>query len=74
MPALNEALGIHGSFYFYTCITCGCALISYFALPDTTGKTLEEIEDMFRSKSSKKGEADLPCATAKDVALDSGSA
>ena len=53
-PALNELIGIHGSFYFYTGITVACAIILYLTLPDTTGMSLEEIEDMFRPSHKKK--------------------
>lgn len=53
-PALNELIGIHGSFYVYSGITLCCAIIFYFTLPDTTGMSLEEIEDMFRPAHKKK--------------------
>ena len=50
VPALQEALGLHGCFYFYAGLTLTSALVLYLTLPRTEGKSLEEIEDMFKPK------------------------
>ncbi|XP_046457784.1 facilitated trehalose transporter Tret1-like isoform X2 [Daphnia pulex] len=51
-PDMSQAFGKDGTFYFFT----GCTLLSaafvYFLLPETTGKTLEEMEQLFRSDKS----------------------
>ena len=52
-PALSDYLGLHGSFYFYSAITALCTIICYFTLPDTTGMSLEQIEDMYRTRNRK---------------------
>ena len=53
VPDLNKFLGMHGTFYFYSGNVVIVAIISYFVMPETSGKTLEEIENMFRSKGSE---------------------
>lgn len=51
-PVMLKGLGKDGTFYFFT----GCTLLSvvfvYFLLPETKGKTLEEMEQLFESKSA----------------------
>ena len=55
VPKLNVIMGLHGVFFMYTWIVLGVGLISYFVMPETTGLSLEEIENMYRSdKKSKK--------------------
>ena len=50
VPTFNEYLGVHGSFLMY-CFLGGCnALFSFFTMPETSGMSLEEIEDMYRPK------------------------
>ncbi|XP_057373250.1 facilitated trehalose transporter Tret1-like [Daphnia carinata] len=50
-PDMLRAMGKDGTFYFF----CGCTLLSaifvYFLLPETKGKTLEELEQLFRSNN-----------------------
>ena len=53
---LESEMGVDGSFLFFACC-CACALgFNFFALPDTTGKTSEEVEILFERK---KGNGDL---------------
>ena len=56
VPKLNVIMGLHGVFFMYTWIVLGVGLTSYFVMPETTGLSLEEIENMYRSdkKKSKK--------------------
>ena len=43
-PILNKALGPHGTFWLYGAICVLGFIFIKFALPETKGKTLEEIE------------------------------
>ena len=49
-PVLTEAIGFSGIFF----LLAGCSVIYFivaaFFLPETKGKTIEEIEEYFRSK------------------------
>ena len=56
VPTLQEVLGMHGTFYFYTVNCCSVAIISYFYMPETSGKSLEEIEEMFQKKKDKSNQ------------------
>lgn len=44
-PLLNGALGTSGTFWIYTAICVAAFLYLWKALPETKGKTLEQIED-----------------------------
>lgn len=46
-PDMEVALGQHGVFWFFTCCTLVGILFIYFLLPETKGKTLEDIEKLF---------------------------
>jgi len=48
-PLLNAALGAAGTFWTYGAICLGGLLLIYFRLPETKGKTLEEIETSLRT-------------------------
>jgi SP family sugar porter-like MFS transporter len=47
-PSLNAALGTSGVFWTYAAICIAGLLLIYFRLPETKGKTLEEIETNLR--------------------------
>jgi SP family sugar porter-like MFS transporter len=46
-PLLNNALGAAGTFWVYALICLGGFIFVFKKLPETKGKTLEEIEDFF---------------------------
>ena len=49
-PTLTVMMGTHGLFYLYTVLTTLVAIICFFAMPDTSGLSLEEIENIYRNK------------------------
>ena len=49
-PYLFDWIGSHGIFSFYSLCSFVIVLFGYFTLPETRGKTLEEIEDNFKGK------------------------
>ena len=49
-PTVKNLIGIHGLFWAFG-INCICmSILSYFLLPETKGKSLEEIDDFFRGR------------------------
>ncbi|XP_003485020.1 facilitated trehalose transporter Tret1-2 homolog isoform X1 [Bombus impatiens] len=56
-PDMEVAMGRHGVFIFFTVLSFLGTLFVTFFLPETKGKTLSEIEDMF---SRKKEVVDTP--------------
>ena len=54
VPAMFATLGVHGTFLLSACCASGMLIVSFFCMPETTGMTLEEIEDMYRPKSKKE--------------------
>jgi MFS family permease len=55
--SLYEAITIAGSFYFYAGIAGTACIFVYFCLPETKGRSLEEIEGLF-GKKEKDAEGD----------------
>lgn len=45
-----SAMGKHGTFWFFMCCTSLSIIFTYFLLPETKGKTLEDIEKLFSKK------------------------
>ena len=56
VPTMFYALGVHGTFLMCTLFTIGLLIFSFFYMPETSGLTLEEIEDMYRVKKCNKVE------------------
>ena len=48
-PALQDALGLDGSFWLFSGVTFCSVIFCYFCVPETFGKTLESIEDHYRN-------------------------
>jgi len=46
-------MGTHGTFYLYSVITLIVAIVCYYGMPDTSGLTLEEIENIYKKKKKK---------------------
>ena len=54
VPTLTNLMGTHGLFYLYSSLTLSVAFICFFIMPDTTGLSLEEIENIYENKSPEK--------------------
>jgi hypothetical protein len=50
VPTLTNLMGTHGLFYLYSVLTLFVAFICSFAMPDTSGLSLEEIENIYKKK------------------------
>ncbi|XP_069699253.1 facilitated trehalose transporter Tret1-like [Periplaneta americana] len=59
-PDMRNWLGCHNVFMFFTVMAAVGTVIMYFCLPETDGKTLDEIEEYFRSGGGKRKEKLLP--------------
>ncbi|XP_042230648.1 facilitated trehalose transporter Tret1-like isoform X2 [Homarus americanus] len=51
-PHFEEATGAHTVFFFYGGVCLICCLISFLFVPETKGKTLEQIQEYFERKSN----------------------
>ncbi|XP_015602612.1 facilitated trehalose transporter Tret1 isoform X2 [Cephus cinctus] len=51
-PLLADSLTRHGTFILYGCISLVGTIYFYVCLPETKGKTLQEIEDYFSGRSN----------------------
>lgn len=49
-PALTGAVGLEGTYVLYACLLTYNLLVILFMLPETYGKTLQQIEDEFRGR------------------------
>ena len=47
-PALERAMGLNGMFWMFACIGYALMVYLYFHLPETYGRTLEDIEEHYR--------------------------
>jgi facilitated trehalose transporter len=45
--SIEHGLQLYGSFWLFGVINCFCFAFLYFLLPETEGKSLEEIERLF---------------------------
>lgn len=51
-PDMSNVMGMHGMFLFFAIVSLVGVIFILLFLPETKGKTLREIEDMFRRKPS----------------------
>lgn len=67
-PEMQKTMTKHGVFWFFMCCTLASLVFVYFLLPETKGKTLEDIEKLFSVKYNKDGTLkDSPAAHATVV-------
>lgn len=50
LQMMDSGMGVGGTFLFFSCCCFFTFVFNYFVLPDTTGKTSEEIEEIFEGK------------------------
>ena len=50
VPTFFQLLGVHGAFYMYSGFVLLVGILCFFFMPETSGMSLEEIEQMYRSK------------------------
>lgn len=50
-PDILKGLGKDGTFYFFACCTLLSVAFVYFLVPETIGKTVEEMGQLFESKN-----------------------
>lgn len=57
-PTMVAVLGSGAVFMMYGVISIAGTLFAYFILPETKGKTLQEIENLFKSRSEKLNDSE----------------
>lgn len=57
--ALNDAIGFHGTYFVYAGVLTYCLIIVGLLMPETKGKTLQEIEEEFKGKTVVQEEIEL---------------
>lgn len=53
-PALVDSIGISGAYTVYASFLSYCFVVIWFLLPETKGRTLQDIEDEYRGKVVEK--------------------
>ncbi len=53
-PDLEEAMGTYGLFYLFAAVSVAGTIAVYFLLPETKGKTVEEIRHLFVKDGEEK--------------------
>ena len=51
-PHVKEYIGIHGVFYFFASISLLCTSWGFIKIPETRGKSLVKVEEMFEMKKT----------------------
>ena len=54
-PDMQTNMTKHGTFWFFMCCTLCSIVFTFFLLPETKGRTLEDIEKLFSKKYNKDG-------------------
>ncbi|XP_061708557.1 facilitated trehalose transporter Tret1-like isoform X2 [Cydia pomonella] len=57
-PALESVMGLHGVYFLHSGIMLMCLAVIWFLLPETSGRTLQQIEEHFRGEPIGHPEAD----------------
>ncbi|XP_047985203.1 facilitated trehalose transporter Tret1-2 homolog [Leguminivora glycinivorella] len=57
-PALQSCVGLHGVYFVHSGIMLMFLVVIWFTLPETSGKTLQEIEEHFRGERISHPETD----------------
>ncbi|KAK4011374.1 hypothetical protein OUZ56_020488 [Daphnia magna] len=60
-PDMLREMGKDGTFYFFAGCTLLSAIFVYFLLPETKGKTLEEMEQLFSSNNLSESRKRINC-------------
>ncbi|XP_066937289.1 facilitated trehalose transporter Tret1-like [Macrobrachium rosenbergii] len=56
-PFYEEAFGAHAVFFTFGSLSLLCSVVAYFVVPETKGKTLEQIQEYFEStRSGSRGQ------------------
>ncbi|KAF9407946.1 hypothetical protein HW555_012208 [Spodoptera exigua] len=58
-PAMVESIGLHGSYAVYAAAMSYNLCVVWFLLPETKGKTLQQIEDHFKGKTTSPEEEEV---------------
>ena len=59
-PAFTTELGIYSAFWLYSGnLILGC-IIAFFVMPETRGKTLTELSELFEKKSRIANQTKIP--------------
>ncbi|XP_045127796.1 facilitated trehalose transporter Tret1-like [Portunus trituberculatus] len=65
-PFVAEAAGPHIVFFFFGAFSLVLGVLAFFILPETRGKSLEQIQDYFEEKSKKASKRNTKTSTGKD--------
>ncbi|KAG5887945.1 hypothetical protein JTB14_037338 [Gonioctena quinquepunctata] len=57
--ALSSGIGLHAPFLFFACCNMLSAVLSFYILPETKGKTLEEIQQSMKKTSATRENENL---------------
>ena len=53
-PAFTSRFGAHSTLWFCCCVSLSISLFAYFIMPETRGKTLTELSNLFEKNPSKE--------------------
>ena len=67
---MNKTMGEYATFWFYMCWCVIGLFFVYFFLPETKGKSLEDIEKMFASKKKQQLYANDAISSPADLQKD----
>lgn len=71
-PFFAEVAGAHSVFFVHGSLSLICALLSLLMVPETKGKSLEQIQEYFESQAAKKSARDAEKSRRKGEAADAG--